>query len=66
MDLITLAPYIHLPDSGPSIKTKYITALYFTFTSLSSVGFGNVAPNTNSEKVFGIVAMLVGCKYETK
>ncbi|XP_055947340.1 potassium voltage-gated channel subfamily H member 2-like isoform X4 [Argiope bruennichi] len=45
---------------GPSIKSKYVTALYFTFTSLTSVGFGNVAPNTNMEKVFAIIVMLVG------
>ena len=30
--------------SGPNLRSKYITALYFTFTILSSVGFGNVAP----------------------
>ncbi|XP_065170166.1 potassium voltage-gated channel subfamily H member 6-like isoform X3 [Atheta coriaria] len=45
---------------GPSIKSRYITALYFTFTSLTSVGFGNVAPNTDSEKIFTICVMLVG------
>uniref|UniRef100_A0A8C9RIV8 Potassium voltage-gated channel subfamily H member 7 n=1 Tax=Scleropages formosus TaxID=113540 RepID=A0A8C9RIV8_SCLFO len=48
------------PNSGPSIKDKYVTALYFTFSSLTSVGFGNVSPNTNSEKVFSICVMLIG------
>lgn len=48
--------------SGPPIRTRYITALYFTFTSLTSIGFGNVAPNTNAEKIFSIFAMLLGCK----
>ena len=47
---------------GPTIKSKYITALYFTFSSLTSVGFGNVSPNTNSEKVFSILVMLIGCE----
>lgn len=47
---------------GPSIKDKYITALYFTFSSLTSVGFGNVSPNTNSEKIFSICVMLIGCE----
>uniref|UniRef100_A0A3B3RZR4 Voltage-gated inwardly rectifying potassium channel KCNH2 n=1 Tax=Paramormyrops kingsleyae TaxID=1676925 RepID=A0A3B3RZR4_9TELE len=47
-------------DSGPSIKDKYVTALYFTFSSLTSVGFGNVSPNTNSEKIFSICVMLIG------
>ncbi|KAK3094471.1 hypothetical protein FSP39_002179 [Pinctada imbricata] len=46
--------------SGPSIKSKYITSLYFTFTSLTSIGFGNVAPNTNAEKIFSIFAMMLG------
>ncbi|XP_075895858.1 voltage-gated inwardly rectifying potassium channel KCNH7 isoform X2 [Nelusetta ayraudi] len=48
------------PNSGPSIKDKYVTALYFTFSSLTSVGFGNVSPNTNSEKIFSICVMLIG------
>lgn len=47
---------------GPSLKSKYITALYFTFSSLTSVGFGNISPNTNSEKIFSICVMLIGCK----
>ncbi|KAI8785760.1 potassium voltage-gated channel subfamily H member 2, partial [Biomphalaria glabrata] len=46
--------------SGPPIKSKYITALYFTFTSLTSIGFGNIAPNTNMEKIFSIFAMMLG------
>ncbi|XP_031622923.1 potassium voltage-gated channel subfamily H member 6 isoform X2 [Contarinia nasturtii] len=52
----------YLPNNtgGPSIKSRYITALYFTFTSLTSVGFGNVAPNTDFEKIFTICVMLVG------
>ncbi|XP_058510581.1 potassium voltage-gated channel subfamily H member 6a isoform X1 [Solea solea] len=46
--------------SGPSTKDKYVTALYFTFSSLTSVGFGNVSPNTNPEKIFSICVMLIG------
>ncbi|XP_041831912.1 potassium voltage-gated channel subfamily H member 6a isoform X3 [Melanotaenia boesemani] len=46
--------------SGPSIQDKYVTALYFTFSSLTSVGFGNVSPNTNPEKIFSICVMLIG------
>ncbi|ELU16133.1 hypothetical protein CAPTEDRAFT_228010 [Capitella teleta] len=58
---MTGKPYLsNDTDSGPDIRSKYITALYFTFTSLTSIGFGNVAPNTNAEKVFSIFAMLLG------
>lgn len=55
-------PYTANNTGGPTIKSRYITALYFTFTSLTSVGFGNVAPNTDAEKIFTICVMLVGCK----
>ena len=47
-------------SGGPSIRSRYVTALYFTFSSLTSVGFGNVAPTTNMEKVFSVIIMLVG------
>ncbi|CAH8660348.1 unnamed protein product [Schistosoma guineensis] len=53
-------PFGNRSTLGPSIKSKYITALYFTFSSLTSVGFGNVSPNTNSEKIFSVCVMLVG------
>lgn len=49
---------------NPSVGTRYITALYFTMTSLSSVGFGNVSPNTNAEKLFSICVMIVGGEYK--
>lgn len=49
-------------ESGPDLKSKYITALFFTLTSLTSVGFGNVSPTTNWEKIFSIASMLLGCK----
>ncbi|XP_065320030.1 uncharacterized protein LOC135927777 isoform X3 [Gordionus sp. m RMFG-2023] len=52
--------YVNTTQGGPSLKSRYITALYFTFSSLTSVGFGNVSPNTNTEKVFSICVMLIG------
>jgi hypothetical protein len=55
--------YINDTYGGPTMKSKYVTALYFTFSSLTSVGFGNVSPNTNSEKIFSILIMLIGCKF---
>lgn len=45
---------------GPENTEIYITALYFTFSSLTSVGFGNVSPNTDKEKIFSICIMMVG------
>ncbi|XP_074594777.1 potassium voltage-gated channel seizure isoform X1 [Brevipalpus obovatus] len=53
-------PYEFDGTGGPPVRTKYITALYFTFSSLTSVGFGNVAPTTDMEKTFSVLIMLVG------
>lgn len=44
-------------------QSRYITSLYFTFTTLTSVGFGNIAPNTPNEKIYAVVVMMIGCKY---
>lgn len=48
------------PASRLGVESRYITALYFTITSLTSIGFGNVAPNTDKEKIFAVLMMLVG------
>ncbi|MEQ2209232.1 hypothetical protein XENOCAPTIV_027086, partial [Xenoophorus captivus] len=45
---------------GPSIPSAYIASLYFTLSSLTSVGFGNVCANTDAEKIFSICIMLIG------
>ncbi|XP_074469993.1 voltage-gated delayed rectifier potassium channel KCNH8 [Sebastes fasciatus] len=46
--------------SGPAIRSVYIASLYFTLSSLTSVGFGNVSANTDVEKIFSICVMLIG------
>lgn len=48
---------------GPSLRSAYIAALYFTLSSLTSVGFGNVSANTDAEKIFSICTMLIGGKW---
>uniref|UniRef100_A0A8C6YVW4 Potassium voltage-gated channel subfamily H member 4 n=1 Tax=Nothoprocta perdicaria TaxID=30464 RepID=A0A8C6YVW4_NOTPE len=54
------APYINGSAGGPSIRSAYIASLYFTLSSLTSVGFGNVCANTDAEKIFSICTMLIG------
>ena len=46
--------------NGPSRGTMYITSLYFTMTCMTSVGFGNVAAETDNEKIFTICMMVIG------
>ncbi|XP_041470932.1 potassium voltage-gated channel unc-103-like [Lytechinus variegatus] len=57
-DLFT--PYTNASTGGPSLKDKYVSSLYFTLTTLTTVGFGNIAPSTDAEKLFAICMMLIG------
>lgn len=52
--------------NGPPIRSVYIASLYFTLSSLTSVGFGNVSANTDAEKIFSICVMLIGGTYHHK
>ena len=44
---------------GPRTRSMYLTALYFTMTCMTSIGFGNVAAETDLEKVFCIGMMII-------
>ncbi|CAH2074190.1 unnamed protein product, partial [Iphiclides podalirius] len=55
-----LAERLKVPIVNISHSESYVTALYFTCSSLTSVGFGNVSANTLPEKVFSILTMLIG------
>ncbi|XP_048843969.1 potassium voltage-gated channel subfamily H member 1-like [Brienomyrus brachyistius] len=47
-------------EGGPDKESVYITSLYFTMTSLTSIGFGNIAPTTDGEKIFAVAMMMIG------
>jgi len=42
---------------------KFITSCYFSITTLSTVGYGDLFPITNLEKVVGICIMLAGVAF---
>ena len=55
------------PDNVDSvIRTQqlmvYMTALYYTLSLVTSIGFGNVSAYTETEKIVSVVFMLIGCK----
>ncbi|KAK0414835.1 hypothetical protein QR680_011637 [Steinernema hermaphroditum] len=58
------APYLStngtIPTGGPSLKSRYVTSLYFTLSTITSIGFGNVSATTDSEKIFTIIMMILG------
>ena len=42
------------------ITTKSIKMTYYTFTTLSTVGFGDIHPRSNFERILSAITMLVG------
>ncbi|CAH8461120.1 unnamed protein product [Schistosoma turkestanicum] len=49
-----------LEEYLPSQSMLYMTSFYFTLSVITSIGFGNVAANTISEKIVSIIFMLIG------
>ena len=47
-------------QGGPHITDCYISSFYFTLSSLTSVGFGNISPNTKEEKLVSVLMLMFG------
>ena len=39
----------------------YINALYFAFITCSTVGYGDISPQTTTERIYGIFMTIVSC-----
>ncbi|CAJ0581870.1 unnamed protein product, partial [Mesorhabditis spiculigera] len=44
---------------GPTKWNCYVASLYFTMSCMSTVGFGNIASTTDSEKAFAVCMMII-------
>ena len=45
---------------GPPVYTTYTSTMYFTMTSVTSAGFGNVAADTAEEMLYCIFILFLG------
>ena len=46
--------------SDADFRSQYWTSLYWAFTTLTTVGFGDITPATNGEKMYTMVVMVLG------
>ncbi|MEN9204668.1 MAG: cyclic nucleotide-binding domain-containing protein [Thermostichales cyanobacterium BF4_bins_65] len=50
---------LQAPSSLPPV-TRYLRALYWTVTTLTSVGYGDIIPTTPAQMIYAIVTMIIG------
>ncbi len=43
-----------------SIHEKYVTSLYWSLTTLTTVGYGDIHPENDAERMYGIFMFVVG------
>ena len=56
---ITWITYANIENS--SIYEQYITSLYWAFTTIATVGYGDIVPITVNEKLYTIIVMIISC-----
>ena len=44
-----------------SLFDKYMTSFYWAFTTMTTVGYGDLTPNTNFERLFVMFGMIIAC-----
>ncbi|TNV85871.1 hypothetical protein FGO68_gene14280 [Halteria grandinella] len=55
------ANWIYIKDMvDENDQDVYVTALYFTVTTLVTVGYGDITPQSSQEKIFCMVIMIIG------
>ncbi|RHY28257.1 hypothetical protein DYB32_006106 [Aphanomyces invadans] len=60
-DMYDGASWIQQQNLGnSSLGEKYITSLYFAFTTMATVGYGDILPTTHVEVIYVTFYMLVG------
>ena len=52
--------WVHIGLVDEDNGTIYIAALYWAFTTMATVGYGDIVPKNNLERAYIIVSMVLG------
>ncbi|KRX06770.1 Cyclic nucleotide-binding protein [Pseudocohnilembus persalinus] len=42
-------------------STQYVNSLYFSFISMSTIGYGDISPQTTSERIYIMIISIISC-----
>ena len=45
---------------GDSLANRYVASLYFTITTMMTVGYGDIVPSSTNERIFATFMMILG------
>jgi len=60
VDTSSLDVYFSGDPEEPTDLQRYLAAMYWAMTTLSTVGYGDITPKTDSERAYAMVAMIIG------
>lgn len=56
--------WIHVYDDGSAVdgpvSRQYLFSVYWALTTLTTVGYGDITPNTDTERMMAIIALILG------
>lgn len=47
-------------DATTTLRERYVAAMYWSFTTMSTIGYGDIHPENAPERLFAILVMVVG------
>jgi len=53
-------PWWKATSVGESTESQYIASLYWAFTTMTTVGYGDIVPTTNGERIYATLIMILG------
>lgn len=60
VDKTSLEVYFRAKNEDPTEFRQYLAAIYWAMCTLSTVGYGDITPETDQERFYAILAMVLG------